>query len=120
MPRPCPRDWRTLRVDGFLRRRPLVREQKGAPRLRTKGPSPERRSRAFALRRPAPQERQFDLRQLCVKSAEVFLIFALVPCTSGTTLNGLRFAFGSVAPHHPVTLSPPCAGVTAANNYIGH
>ena len=32
MPRPCPRDWRTLRVDGFLRRRPLVREQKRAPR----------------------------------------------------------------------------------------
>jgi hypothetical protein len=42
MPRPCQSDWRTLRVDGFLRRRPLLRvpevdapsTYKGPPYLR--------------------------------------------------------------------------------------
>jgi hypothetical protein len=43
-------DWRTSRVDGF-RRRPLVREQKRAPRLRTEGPSPKREKRACRPRR---------------------------------------------------------------------
>jgi hypothetical protein len=33
MPRPCQSDWRRLRVDGFLRRRPLVRGHKVAPKV---------------------------------------------------------------------------------------
>ena len=61
-----------------------------------------------------------------MKSAEVFLIFALVPCTSGTTLNGLRFAFGSVAtpspsaPHVPGSRQPIIILVMKIERFAGH
>jgi hypothetical protein len=59
-----------------------------------------------ALRRPAPSERPFHLRQLCVKSAEAFWYSA---AQSGTTLNGLRLAVGSVGLRTPIPLTP-CEG----------
>jgi hypothetical protein len=43
-----------------------------------------------------------------------FLIFPPARRASGTTLNGLRLAFGVVAPHTPCPLAPR-VGVTAAN-----
>jgi hypothetical protein len=83
MPRPYPCDWRTLRVDGFRRRRPLAREQ-------TQAASTLRASVQFAA-------------ALCEISGR-FLIFTLAPFTSGTTLNGLRFTRGSVASTPPQPL----------------
>src|SRR5215472_10612114 len=72
---PCPwrNDWRhTSRIEG-CRRRSLVREQKGAPKVTyLRGPAPREKSVLVARRRSAPQERPSALRRLCVKSAEAF------------------------------------------------
>ena len=51
------------------------------------------------------------LRQLCVNSVEAFLIFPRVECcASGTTLNSLRLALGSVAPPPPSPSAPRAWG----------
>ena len=63
-----------------------------------------------ALRRSAPS--------LCEISGS-FLIFILAPCTSGTTLNGVRSALGVVAPTTPTqSPSPMCLGSRQPLNWI--
>src|SRR5262249_55010692 len=53
-----------------------------------------------------------------------FLIFILAPCTSGTTLNGLRLALGVVAPTTPMCLGSrqPLNWILAMKtaSFVGH
>jgi len=59
MLRPCRSDWRTLRVDGFRRRRPLARGHKGGPQgYAPKGASPQGEQPHAC--RPIPEGGQHD------------------------------------------------------------
>jgi hypothetical protein len=103
MRRPCC----LLGVSGFRVRRSLRREQKGAPRLRTKGPSPSEKSahrpQAISTLRPSIQ----FAAALCEISGG-FLIFPARGQEPHT--NGRSLSFGSVAPEPPFPPSTPCLG----------
>src|SRR6516164_10323330 len=88
------------------------RAAKRDPKVTHRGAQPQEKPRACRPQAASTLGASVRFAAALCEISGSFLIFTLAPFTSGTTLNGLRLAIGSVA-SHPRQPPSPCE-VTAA------